>query len=114
MGKRYTDEFMRDAVRLVTIQGYTQEEAAERLGISKSSLRKWKKKFAGSEAPECEDMSPKDLAEEVKRLHKECRRLEMEREIFKKAAAFFAKEGNEGSVSSGSNRRSIPSRCFAA
>jgi len=92
MGKKrsYTIEFKREAVKLVTDQGYTLAEAARSLGIHANLLRNWRKKFSKDEQG-TETMSETEQ-EELKRLREENRRLRMERDILKKATAFFAKE----------------------
>lgn len=90
--KRYTDEFKKDAVKLVIEHGYTIKEAARRLGCDKSTLVSWLKVFRSSNGASEEGLSVTELEAELKRLRKENKRLEMEREILKKAAAFFAKE----------------------
>ena len=91
--KQYSKQFIVDAVKLVTEQGYKVSEAARNLGIHHSSLRRWKKQFEtnGNQAfPGKGHMSPEK--EELYRLRKEVEKLRMEREILKKAAAFFANE----------------------
>jgi len=92
MGKKrsYTIEFKREAVKLVTDQGYTLAEAARSLGIHANLLRNWRNKFS-QEGQGTETMSETEQ-EELKRLREENRRLRMERDILKKATAFFAKE----------------------
>ena len=92
MGKKrsYTNEFKREAVKLVTDQGYTLAEAARSLGIHANLLRNWRNKFS-HEGQGTETMSETEQ-EELKRLREEVRRLRMERDILKKATAFFAKE----------------------
>ena len=92
MAKRrlYTDEFKREAVKLVTEQGYTQAEAARSLGIHANLLRNWRKKFA-AELEGTQTMSETEQ-QELQRLREEVRRLRMERDILKKATAFFASE----------------------
>ena len=89
----FSREFKVEAVKLVTEQGYGVSRAAESLGISANSLRKWRKEFAerGQEAfPGKGKLTAAD--EELRKLQEECRRLRMERDILKKATAFFAKE----------------------
>ncbi len=89
--KQFSKQFKMDAVKLVTEQGYKVSEAARNLGIHHSSLRCWKKQFEtnGNQAfPGKGHMSPEK--EELDRLRKEVKKLRMEREILKKAAAFFA------------------------
>ena len=96
-GKRrnYTREFKIEAVRLVTEDGLGIREAAESLGISANSLRDWKKqlmKEADEAFPGKGKVSSHD--EQVRRLKEENRRLRMERDILKKATAFFANDQN--------------------
>ena len=87
--KQYTKEFKQEAVALVLEQGYSVPEAAKSLGIATNMLYKWKEKIeAESEGKSLEE----DEREELKRLRKENRELRMEKEILKKASAFFAKE----------------------
>jgi transposase len=91
--KTYTPEFKKEAVRLVTEQGYKVTEAARNLGIHPSVLTRWKSQLVseGTNAfPGKGRLSPEQ--EELKRLRKENQRLKMERDILKKAAAFFANE----------------------
>ena len=91
-GRRYrnfSEEFKRDAVRLVVEENYTFKAA---VGASSASLRDWYRKFAPPPEPCGEDASLEDLQEEVKRLRKQLRQAELEREILKKATAYFAKE----------------------
>ena len=91
-GKRYSDDFKRDAVRLVTEERYTFKAAARAVGVSEKSLRDWHARFAPAKSPCGENASVEELREENKRLRKELRRAELEREILKKATAYFAKE----------------------
>ena len=89
--KRYDREFKLGAARLVVEQGYTQAEAARRLGVSSWSIGRWIEHFRSSgELPP--DGEPVPEAEEMKALRKQVKRLQMENEILKKAAAYFAKE----------------------
>lgn len=87
--RKYTDEFREEAVALVTQQGYTVAEAAKSLGISTKLIYNWKDKQAFQKADGA--LSSNERAELIK-LRKENKRLLMEREILKKASAFFAKE----------------------
>lgn len=87
--RKYTDEFREEAVKLVTEQGYTVTEAAKSLGITTKLLYNWKDKLAKQASGEA--LSKDEKAELIK-LRKENKRLLMEREILKKASAFFAKE----------------------
>lgn len=90
--QRYSEDFRRDAVRLVTEQGYTFIAAAKAVGVSSKSLRDWHKRYAPPIEPCGDDASLEELREENKRLRKQLQRAELEREILKKATAYFAKE----------------------
>ncbi|HWG88756.1 MAG TPA: transposase [Candidatus Acidoferrales bacterium] len=89
----FTREFKIEAVKLVTEQGRSFAEAARNLGIADNLLRKWKKAFdaEGNQAFPGKGNLP-TLEEELRRLRAENKRLQMERDILKKATAFFAKE----------------------
>jgi len=87
--KHYSREFKEEAVKLVTEQGYRISEAARNLGIRPNILSRWKREF--EEEAVVNQLSHDEKAE-LKRLREENRRLKMEREILKKAAAFFANE----------------------
>ena len=88
--RRYDHEFKASAVKLVQEQNYSIVEAAESLGVHPASLRQWIKAFPakGNAHPQSESA----LTAELKRLREENKRLLLEREILKKATAFFAKE----------------------
>jgi transposase len=90
--RRFSEDFKRDAVRLVVEEKYTFSAAAKAVGVSVKSLRDWRRKFAPEPMPCGEDATADELREENKRLRKQLRRAEMEREILKKATAYFAKE----------------------
>ena len=90
--RRFSDEFKRDAVRLVGDQQYSFKAAAKAVGVSEKSLRDWHKKLAPPPNPCGEDATIDELHEENKRLRKQLKQAELEREILKKATADFAKE----------------------
>ncbi len=90
--RRFSDEFKQDSVRLVVDQQYSFKAASKAVGVSENSLRKWHKKFAPPPKACGEDASADELREENKRLKKQLKRAELEREILKKATAYFAKE----------------------
>ena len=90
--RRFSEEFKRDAVRLVVEEGYTFKAAATAVGVGDQSLRAWHAKFAPVPSPCGENASVEELRDEVARLRKQLKRAELEREILKKATAFFAKE----------------------
>ena len=90
---KYTKEFKQDAVNLVIEQGYSTNEVGRRLGINQSNVSRWVREYRRDEQELAEGgIPPKELEAEIRRLRKENQRLEMEREILKKATAFFAKE----------------------
>jgi transposase len=92
--KRYSKEFQDEACKLVTEQGYTQKKAAQELGISPEVLKYWLNKRGLTPAPveeawpETDD--PQLLKARIRELQGRLRRSEMEKEILKKATAYFA------------------------
>jgi len=89
MVRKFTREFKEEAVKLVTEKKYSQAEAARVLGIDSKNISRWIRIFAADNSVGKQVSSEQ---EEIKRLRKEIERLAMEREILKKAAAFFANE----------------------
>ena len=89
--RSYTDEFKHDAVRLVTDQGYSLAEAARNLGVHANLLRTWKRKIEAADE-EHEAGLTEDERMELASLRAENKRLRMERDILRKATAFFASE----------------------
>ena len=87
-GKRYTEEFKIEAVKQVTERGHPAAEVAVRLGVSAHSLYQWVKRYA---TPPAERQKVEDQQAEMKRLKAELKRVTEERDILKKAAAYFAK-----------------------
>jgi transposase len=85
--KRYTPEFRAEAIRQVTERGYRVGEVAGRLGVSTNSMYKWLKGVSKTPRLVAKD----DLSAENARLKAELKRVEEERDILKKAAAYFAK-----------------------
>ena len=88
-GKPYTDDFKREAVALITEQNYSISEAARQLDVHHTSLRKWVKQSIQGSSTETLNQSERD---ELLQLRKENRELRMEKEILKKASAFFRKK----------------------
>ena len=88
----FTEKFKVDAVRLVTVEGYSITAAARAVGVGEPSLRKWHARLAPPPVPCGEDASVAELRAENDRLRRELRRAEMEREILKTATAYFAKD----------------------
>jgi len=87
--KRYSAEFKEEAVRQVTERGYSVKEVAKRLGVSEHSLYKWVR-LARPASKEASELEQSRL--ENQKLKAELRRLQEERDILKKAAAYFAKD----------------------
>lgn len=87
--KRYPDEFKIEAVKQVTERGHPVAEVASRLGVSQHSLYEWLKRFG---LPEAERVEMQSQSAEIRRLKAELKRVTEERDILKKAAAYFAKE----------------------
>ena len=87
-GKRYTEQFKVEAVKQVTERGRPVAEVAERLGVTSHSLYQWVKQYKVPEAERAENTAQLD---ENRRLKAELKRVTEERDILKKAAAYFAK-----------------------
>ncbi|MCK5116105.1 MAG: transposase [Candidatus Aegiribacteria sp.] len=88
-GKRYPRDFKLNAACLIVEGGYSYRKAAERLGVSTESLRRWVMAFRAS-GDLAEEESPS--AGKLRKLQRELAELRIENEILKKAAAYFAKE----------------------
>jgi transposase len=91
MGPRYEEEFKINAVKQVVENGYSIIDTASRLGMHSDSLRNWIKKYKSPEAIEQAKISD-DANAEIKKLKKELKRVTEERDILKKAAAYFANQ----------------------
>jgi len=86
MGKaNFSDDFKRDAVAQITDRGYPVAEVSQRLGVSQHSLYAWKRKFAQLSGDDGKDA-------EIRRLKHELLRVTEERDILKKATAYFARD----------------------
>ena len=91
--RKHSREFKVQAVQMVTKQGMSVAEAARDLGINANVLRRWKNEFADhaeNAFPGNGQRTPEQ--EELRQLREENRQLRMERDILKKATAFFVKE----------------------
>jgi transposase len=86
--KRYTEEFKVEAVKQITERGRPVAEVADRLGVTTHSLYQWRKRYS---LPAAERAAASDQQAEVRRLKAELKRVTEERDILKKAAAYFAK-----------------------
>src|SRR5688572_15329557 len=89
-GKHYSREFKVAAAKLVTERGYTPKEAAASLGVPVSTLQYWVRVYAQGPAAEAETVETLRLKN--RQLEAENQRLKLEREILKKATAFFASQ----------------------
>ena len=87
--RKFNAEFKKEAVALVIEQGYSVSKAAKAVDVSENNLRRWKKDFEQIASGEKLDT---DERAELAKLRKENKELRMEKEILKKASAFFAKE----------------------
>jgi transposase-like protein len=90
--RKFTDAFKADAVKLCEAGGRSITQVAADLDLTETALREWVKRAAtdaGKGPPNVLTTAERD---ELSELRKRVKRLEMEREILKKAAAFFAKE----------------------
>ena len=88
-GNRFTEEFKLEAVKQVVERGFGVADVSKRLGVSSHSLYAWINKYG---LPAEQLLAHDDQVAKVKRLEAELRRVTEERDILKKAAAYFAKE----------------------
>jgi transposase len=87
---KYSPEFKDEAVKQVVVRGHSVVDVAKRLGIPENVLYTWVSKFKKAEEPLSNDL--KVLQAEMVKLKAELRRTAEERDILKKAAAYFAKQ----------------------
>jgi transposase len=92
--KLFTPEFRDEAVRLAQTSGRFRREVASDLGIGLSTLRNWIDRRRDRQMEQPPPDRQEDMAAELKRLRRENEVLRQEREILKRATAFFAKEGS--------------------
>lgn len=85
--KRYPEEFKIEAVKQVTVAGHSVADVAQRLGTTTHSLYAWIKRYGPDSA---EHQQKSDDAAEIRRLQRELKRVTEERDLLKKAAAYFA------------------------
>ena len=105
--RHYSIEFQDQACKLVTDQGYTQQRAADELGVSRIAIQNWMKKrglvvsaevvephYMASDDPKLLKARILELEKQLRRaeLEKQLRRAELEKEILKKATAYFASQ----------------------
>jgi transposase len=92
--RQYTEQFKADAVRLLEEEGYGLTEAGRRLGVDCSCLARWRRERRDRPQGGGEPAMASEGDAELRQLREEVRKLRMERDILKKAAAFFAKESS--------------------
>ena len=96
----YTPEFRAEAVKLVLNQGLSLAEAAKRLSVPKGTLTNWVSNAKGSSAATAPgSRSVPELEAEVRQLRKDLVEARLERDILKKATAYFARESLQGTRS---------------
>jgi len=92
--KRFTKEFEDEAVRLVETSGRTKRQIADDLGVGLSTLTRWIGKSRDRAPAMADPVGTDDVIVELKRLRRENEILRQERDILKRATAFFVKEGS--------------------
>lgn len=92
--RRFTQDFQDEAVRLAETSGRSRREIAQDLGIGLSTLRHWIDRRRERQIEQPPGNRQEDVAAELKRLRRENEILRQERDILKRATAFFAKEGS--------------------
>ena len=85
---RFTEDFKTDAIKQITERGHSIADVSQRLGVSTHSLYAWIKRYTISPNPAVKD----DQSAEIRRLKQELARVTEERDILKKATAYFAKD----------------------
>jgi transposase len=88
--KTFSPEFRLETAQLVVDQNYTQEEAAKAMGVGKSTISKWVRQLhqeRSGKSPKAMPMTPEQL--EIRELKKRIERIELEKEILKKATALL-------------------------
>ena len=90
--RKFDPEFIESAVKLVTVEGYSKIAAAKAVNVPTSTLRQWCRKHAAKTGETGNKPTFEELEAENRQLRKQLRQAELEREILKKATAYFAKE----------------------
>ena len=91
--QNYTEELKTNAVRMVRVEGLSRTEVARRLETSSQNVSRWVKEAQENESDLTENDDSKPLLKKkIQEQEKQIRQLQMERDILKKATAFFAKE----------------------
>lgn len=93
--RQYTEEFKKDAVRFIVLEGESVASVAERLGVSASLVYGWKKSYLKAVAPKAAgkgELTLEEAAAEIERLRRELGRERRANEILKKTVGFFARD----------------------
>ena len=90
-GKRYDRDFQLEAARMVVDQGHSKAEVSRKLGVSAWSIGRWINRFRENGELNGNGKMTKE-AEELRHLRKQLKELQIENEIIKKAAAYFARD----------------------
>jgi transposase len=93
--RRHSQEFKKEAVRYMVMEGESAPSVSERLGINSNLLYRWKGEFLEElegGTKENAQMNPKEMATEIESLRKQLRRSERINEILKKTVSYFAKD----------------------
>jgi transposase len=91
---QYTAEFRESAVKLAVESDQPVTKIAEELGVNANTLHTWISKYHAGRKPRGSKVEDEHLYDELKRLRRDVKRLTEERDILKKAAAYFAKESS--------------------
>ncbi len=86
--RTFKEDFKREAVNLIVTEGYSFKAAAEAVNVTGNSLRNWHRKFAPAPDPSGPEATAEEYEAEIKRLRRQLKRAELEREILKKATAY--------------------------
>lgn len=100
MSKKFTSDFKRECVELVTIQGYSTKQVAENMNVGYSSLQKWVRQYRAEQlglTPKASALTPDQIR--IQELEKKLKQAESDNALLKKASAFFAMEMTNGSRS---------------
>lgn len=89
MGRVFSEEYKKDAVRMVVDNGINATKVSKDLGIGKSTLEKWLRSYRSSTESQVVSINER---EELRKLKAENHKLRLERELLKKAAVFFAND----------------------
>lgn len=93
--QKYTEEFRKEAARLMIMDGLSAPEVSEKLGVNTGLLYRWKKNHLnelGGSAIKADDLTPTEMATELDRVRKQLAREKRMNEILKKTVGYFARE----------------------